>query len=118
MVAQRGCLPARSCVPPRPADTRIDLDNVAYVLGSRLPRWLLVGALICLAIAFVNRHSYPSRSIEVPHSGWTAYAPVDEPALGRFERLDVWDPYLWLGAGVALLVTGCAVGATARRRRT
>jgi heme exporter protein D len=80
----------------------------------------LVG-VACLVVAYVNRN----RELE----GWTEYAPREEegnlaaPLLAEetgsvFEPFDWWNGYLWLGAGIALVVVTLVLAAGAWRAKS
>lgn len=74
---------------------------------------LLAGASGCLSVAFLNRGVGPDERLP---GGWTASAPL-APATSRF---DAWEPYLWLGAGCALLLVALVLavaGPSGRSRR-
>jgi hypothetical protein len=100
------------------------IGNVSAMSSWRFPGALIFSAVLCLAVAIVNRDVYPPNpwgiDFNAPRTGWTAYAPVDTavPPRGRFDSFQLWDPYLWFGAAIALLlVAGCVLGMSARRRR-
>lgn len=82
---------------------------------------LVVCACACLVVAVVNRHVYPQvGGISVTASGgWTAYAPTDasSTAPSRLDSFELWDPYLWVGAGAAMLIVAVCVAAFSLRRR-
>lgn len=84
---------------------------------------LVVCACACIAVAVVNRHVYPWKVGGIPThvegTGWTAYAPLDVSSASpsRLDSFEPWDPYLWLGAGVALLLVSVCVAAFSMRRR-
>jgi heme/copper-type cytochrome/quinol oxidase subunit 1 len=94
-----------------------------------IDRWravvvLVVCACACIAVAVVNRHVYPPPVGGVPghaeRAGWTEYAPLDVSSASpsRFDSFELWDPYLWVGAGVTLLIVAvCVVVFSLRRRR-
>lgn len=91
----------------------------------RFPLALLLAACACLAVAYANRDVYPSSTVVFDGkqlaSGWTAYAPLDDTAVSgggpnRFEDFVLWDPLLWTGAALALLIVALCVLAASRRR--
>jgi len=42
---------------------------------------------------------------------------VSSASPSRFGSFELWDPYLWLGAGVALLIVAVCVAVFSLRRR-
>ena len=84
-------------------------------------RFLVIGveacALVCLVVAYVNRDEPPPSSIEgayfnrsVGSEGSVVYARVGGgDDYSRFDNFDIWDPYLWLGAGLTLAAVGIAI---------
>ena len=68
-----------------------------------------VAALTCFVVAFVNRgHGYGREGVYFNPS------LTDTPNT-VFDDLDVWDPHLWLGAAIALALSGAIVLALAHR---
>jgi hypothetical protein len=74
---------------------------------------LALGAAICFVVAYVNRDSdVEGVYFNAQGEGWTSYGPIERsPRLGDslFDPFDPWDGYLWLGAGIALVLVAVAV---------
>jgi hypothetical protein len=84
--------------------------------GSALGLGLL--SIACLVVAYLSRDNELRGDLQgayfdasKPEEGWTAYAPLDEEPtnFSRFEPFDIWDPYLWLGAGAALAIVAAVI---------
>jgi len=84
---------------------------------------LMVFACACVAVAVVNRHVSPADVGGIPAhaegAGWTVYAPLDVSSASpsRLDSFELWDLYLWLGVGVALLIVAVCVAAFSMRHR-
>ena len=58
-----------------------------------------VAAAACFAVAYINRE--PNRTVDIDESGNLS---------SLFERpFDPWEPYLWLGSGIAFLLAALTV---------
>ena len=62
-----------------------------------------VGGIGCLVVAYLNR--------KPEAEAFTAFDPIEPSAFQPFRGSD---PYLWLGAGVALVLVGLAILVVAR----
>ena len=63
-----------------------------------------VAAAVCFVVAYLNRHpEIEGAYFDSQDEGWTG--------LGNslFNPFDPWDGYLWLGAGIALVLVALAV---------
>jgi hypothetical protein len=72
-------------------------------------------------VAYLNRNpEIEGAYFDSQEDGWTMYGPTDEPlGLGSsiFNPFDPWDGYLWLGAGIALVVIALAALALGRYQK-
>jgi hypothetical protein len=73
-----------------------------------------VAAAVCFLVAYLNRnpdldgtHVEGAYFDASPGKGWTGYAPLDD--YSTFDPFDPWNGYLWLGAGIALVLVAVAV---------
>lgn len=58
-----------------------------------------VASAVCFVVAYLNRE--PNRTVHIDETGNLS---------SLFERpFDPWEPYLWLGAGIALVLVALAV---------
>lgn len=87
----------------------------------RIAAVTLVCSLACAVISYFNRDVYPPSAAGLAldrldaRGGWTAYAPLDPSApASRFATIQVFDPYLWAGASIALLLVAGALIAVSR----
>lgn len=65
--------------------------------------------IACLIVAYLNR--------EPEGEAFTSVVAFDPAEPTAFEPFRGWDPYLWLGAGVALVLVGLVILVLARATR-
>ena len=81
----------------------------------------------CFLVAYFNRTERviegayfddegAGSSVTKEGEGWTSYAPLTNDDYSVFSPFDFWDPYLWLGMGIAFALAGTVLWIVVARR--